>query len=121
MFSGGLDSLAGAVESAANGSNLILVSHRPVSVLSSRQADLFANLQKAFPKSKMKHVPVWVNKDGDITREFSQRTRSFLFFFPNPSAFGGRVGGVDVRGDFEQVFEPVGQVPFEPLRHVVEL
>ena len=29
MFSGGLDSLAGVVESARKGGNLVLVSHRP--------------------------------------------------------------------------------------------
>ena len=37
MFSGGLDSLAGAVESAAAGGKLVLVSHRPVSTLDARQ------------------------------------------------------------------------------------
>jgi len=36
MFSGGLDSLAGAVETAKAGEKVVLVSHRPVSTLSSR-------------------------------------------------------------------------------------
>lgn len=79
MFSGGLDSLAGAVETASQGKNLVLVSHRPVSTQSRRQTNLFASLQKAFPSIQMFHVPVWVNKDETKNREFSQRTRSFLF------------------------------------------
>lgn len=41
MFSGGLDSLSGAVELASQGKNLVLVSHRSVSKLSSRQVRLF--------------------------------------------------------------------------------
>lgn len=34
MFSGGLDSLAGAIETASRGERLVLVSHRPVSIQS---------------------------------------------------------------------------------------
>ena len=49
MFSGGLDSLAGAVDTAVGGANLVLVSHRPVSTLDSRQKKLFAELQRRFP------------------------------------------------------------------------
>lgn len=78
MFSGGLDSLAGAVETASKGQNLVLVSHRPVSTLSSRQLRLFKELKAQFPV-KMIHVPVWVNKDKKLGREHTQRTRSFLF------------------------------------------
>src|SRR5271170_4236265 len=37
MFSGGLDSLAGAVETAAHGEKVVLVSHRSVSTLDARQ------------------------------------------------------------------------------------
>jgi 7-cyano-7-deazaguanine synthase in queuosine biosynthesis len=87
MFSGGLDSLAGAVETASQGKNLVLVSHRPVSTQSKRQTALFASLRKAFPKVQMIHVPIWVNKDESKSREYSQRTRSFLF-----SALGAVVG-----------------------------
>src|SRR6185437_6955667 len=78
MFSGGLDSLAGAVESASDGKKLMLVSHRPVAILDSRQRRLFAELSKTF-SVPMVHVPVWVNKDEALGREFTQRTRSFLF------------------------------------------
>src|SRR5262249_36608929 len=46
MFSGGLDSLAGAVETARNGGRLVLISHRSVSTLDSRQKKLFNELQR---------------------------------------------------------------------------
>lgn len=77
MFSGGLDSLAGAVETAAAGQNLVLVSHRSVSTLSSRQVDLSERLRETL-KVPMIHIPVWVNKDERLGREYTQRTRSFL-------------------------------------------
>jgi hypothetical protein len=78
MFSGGLDSLAGAVETARNGANVVLVSHRPVSTLDSRQRTLFAELRKEFPTSVI-HIPVWINKAEKFGREPTQRTRSFLY------------------------------------------
>lgn len=78
MFSGGLDSLAGAVEMARAGGNLMLVSHRPVSTISSRQQNLFRRLKEEFP-DRLIHVPVWINKNEGLGRESTQRTRSFLF------------------------------------------
>ena len=78
MFSGGLDSLAGAVETAAAGEKLVLVSHRPVSTLDARQSILFKELRRLCP-GELIRVPVWVNKAGGLGRESTQRTRSFLF------------------------------------------
>jgi 7-cyano-7-deazaguanine synthase in queuosine biosynthesis len=78
MFSGGLDSLTGAVETAKNGKKSVLVSHRPVSTMSARQQKLFQALQKEFP-GQLIHVPVWINKNERFGQESTQRTRSFLF------------------------------------------
>src|ERR1039458_5853066 len=78
MFSGGLDSLAGAVETARRGGKLVLVSHRPVSTLDARQRKLFGELQKEFP-GQFIHIPVWINKAEKFGREPTQRTRSFLY------------------------------------------
>jgi hypothetical protein len=78
MFSGGLDSLAGAVESAVAGGTLLLVSHRSVSTIDARQNLLFRELQKLYP-DRLIRVPVWVNKAEKFGREPTQRTRSFLF------------------------------------------
>jgi REase_DpnII-MboI/Queuosine biosynthesis protein QueC len=80
LFSGGLDSLAGAVDHAARGDNLVLVSHRSVSTLDHRQQDLFGRLQVMFPAVAMLRIPVWVNNVGRHNREYTQRTRSFLFW-----------------------------------------
>jgi 7-cyano-7-deazaguanine synthase in queuosine biosynthesis len=78
MFSGGLDSLAGAVETAKRGQNTVLVSHRPVSTMSARQSKLFKELARSFPQ-RFLHVPVWINKKERLGQEPTQRTRSFLF------------------------------------------
>lgn len=78
MFSGGLDSLAGAVDTAMSGGKSVLVSHRPVSTLDSRQKRLFTELQRRFP-DQLIHIPVWINKAESFGREPTQRTRSFLY------------------------------------------
>ena len=78
MFSGGLDSLAGAVETVAGGGKVVLVSHRSVSTLDARQNLLFKQLQQLYP-DRLIRIPVWVNKAEKFGREPTQRTRSFLF------------------------------------------
>jgi hypothetical protein len=93
MFSGGLDSLAGAVETAAHGGKVVLVSHRSVSTLDARQNLLFKQLQQLYP-GQLIRIPVWVNKDEKFGREPTQRTRSFLF-----SALGTLVAqSIEARG-----------------------
>lgn len=72
LFSGGLDSLAGAVETASNSENLVLVSHRSVSWVDSRQRKLFQELRKTF-NVNMIHIPVWINKVKNFWREHTLR------------------------------------------------
>lgn len=79
MFSGGLDSLAGALESAALSDPLVLVSHRSVAQISKRQADLVSRIRTQFPSVPLLHIPVWINKANPLGHEPTQRTRSFLF------------------------------------------
>lgn len=80
LFSGGLDSLAGAVETAATGKNVVLVSHRSTPTIYKRQRDLLARLRAAYPSSRMLHVPGALNLTKELqSREPTQRTRSFLF------------------------------------------
>jgi hypothetical protein len=78
MFSGGLDSLAGAIESAAKGEKLLFVSHRPVSTLDHRQKELVREFRTKY-HNPLVHIPVWINKAGTLGREHTQRTRSFLY------------------------------------------
>lgn len=80
LFSGGLDSLAGAVETAAAGKNFVLVSHRSTPTMYKRQRDLLDRLRAAYPAVQMLHVPVALTLTKQLqSREPTQRTRSFLF------------------------------------------
>jgi 7-cyano-7-deazaguanine synthase in queuosine biosynthesis len=80
LFSGGLDSLAGAVhELRTTNRHVVLVSHRNLPIVGARQKELAAKLAKDFPK-RVTHVFV----DNSLTpqlddREETQRTRSFFY------------------------------------------
>ncbi len=77
MFSGGLDSLAGAIEAIDRGDDVVLVSHRSAAQVNKRTHLLFEQLQKRSTK-RMIRVPVVVQRKGR-QQEFNPRTRSFLF------------------------------------------
>lgn len=82
MFSGGLDSFGGAVQEIVQGQRkVVLVSHRPVSKLYSRQRDLVRDLTGRISNKQIAplHVAIEVNKGKEIGREYTQRSRSFLF------------------------------------------
>jgi 7-cyano-7-deazaguanine synthase in queuosine biosynthesis len=82
LFSGGLDSLGGAVQEALKGRRKVaLVSHRPTGKVYRRQAALCAAItaRVATPALRPKFVAVAVNKGKRLGRNFSQRSRSFLF------------------------------------------
>lgn len=85
LFSGGLDSLAGAADEVHAGRRVVLVSHNPESRVTGRQRDLATALSAAAPGDAVRpyHLQVEVNKGPGLNREFTQRTRSFLF-----AAFG---------------------------------
>ena len=79
LFSGGLDSLAGVVqESVVAERRVALVSHRPVAKTDSKQHDLLDQVRPRCKHSPLP-VPVWVNKASHLSREYTQRTRSFLY------------------------------------------
>lgn len=78
LFSGGLDSLAGAIQTAAAGQHLVLVSHRSNGMMNKRQQALVEQLRGRYP-GRLIHVPVWVYKDKAFGREHTQRSRSFLY------------------------------------------
>ncbi|MCL6508733.1 MAG: 7-cyano-7-deazaguanine synthase, partial [Bryobacteraceae bacterium] len=79
LFSGGLDSLAGAAQQAVAGRQTItLVSHRSSPKIAKRQKELLEDLAKHCAQKPF-HVPVWINKEKALGREFTQRTRSFLY------------------------------------------
>lgn len=82
LFSGGVDSLGGAIEEIlVQRRKVALVSHRPVSTISKRQRQLVGLITERTKDSAIRpfHVPVLVNKDKELGREYTQRTRSFLY------------------------------------------
>ncbi len=81
LFSGGLDSLAGAIEELSDPQRkILLVSHRPVAKIDKIQKGLVDKLIDKFDaESRILHVPVWVNKVSKITKDNTQRSRSFLY------------------------------------------
>lgn len=79
MFSGGLDSFAGALETLETGSgNVILVSHQSAPKVATRQKDLAQYLVRRFP-GRIRHIMVPANRTGEESRDTTQRSRSFLF------------------------------------------
>jgi len=82
LFSGGLDSFGGAVrEALCLNRKVALVSHRPVSKIGSRQRQLVADIAErvADPAKRPVHGPVLVNKAKELGKDYTQRTRSFLY------------------------------------------
>lgn len=79
LFSGGLDSYAGALESLSNGNGkVVLVTHRSAQKAIPRQVDLGMTLAKAFP-GRVLHVHVLARRKGQQASDNSQRSRSLLF------------------------------------------
>ena len=79
LFSGGLDSLAGAVEDLLGGQKrVVLVSHHSSTKLAGRQRALASALDRK-ARDRVLHVPVRMTKRSGLTVEYSQRSRSFFF------------------------------------------
>jgi 7-cyano-7-deazaguanine synthase in queuosine biosynthesis len=79
LFSGGLDSLTGAVESLVGGRRLVLVGHHSAPKVVNVQTELVAELRQKGFGSQLFHVTVNVTNTGVRPVEPTQRTRSFLF------------------------------------------
>jgi hypothetical protein len=80
-FSGGLDSLAGAVQEIfINQNSVALVSHRSAPKIAPKQKELHSQICSQCEKVlKPLHIPVWIQKHGLKAPEDSQRSRSFLY------------------------------------------
>jgi hypothetical protein len=80
LFSGGLDSLAGAVDALIGGQKrAALVSHQGSKVIASKQGALVAALRDRTKPASLFYVPVKINKGQEEATEFTQRTRSLMF------------------------------------------
>ncbi len=82
LFSGGLDSFGGAVKEIADGKRKIaLVSHQPTTKVGAPQWKLVEALNKHLNGTAPApfHVQVELNKGKALGREYTQRTRSFVY------------------------------------------
>lgn len=84
LFSGGLDSLIGAINLLENGRTPLLVSHAGEGATSDAQNTLFDKLKRHYNGSTFNRLRVWMSfPDGlveDVSSESTTRGRSFLFF-----------------------------------------
>lgn len=84
LFSGGLDSLIGAINSLNAGETPLLVSHAGEGLVSKSQEQCFEGLKAAYKSSSFDRLRVWMNFDSglveDVASEDTTRGRSFLFF-----------------------------------------
>lgn len=79
LFSGGLDSLGGAIqETICDHRRVVLVTHRPTNKLVKRH-DKLKELLAHKAAHKPVHLPVSINKKKELGREYTQRSRSFLY------------------------------------------
>jgi hypothetical protein len=80
LFSGGLDSLAGAVqESVVERRKVLLVNHRSTEKMTPRHLLLSRLLESRAKESFPLHLPVRLNKEKRLGREYTQRSRSFVY------------------------------------------
>ncbi|MDS4019502.1 MAG: Qat anti-phage system QueC-like protein QatC [Candidatus Competibacter sp.] len=84
LFSGGLDSLIGAIDLLEDSATPLLVSHSGEGATSAAQGKLFSELKKHYDKSSFERLRVSMTfKKGlveGVGSENSTRGRSFLFF-----------------------------------------
>ena len=81
LFSGGLDSFAGAVDALLRGGKRVaLVSHTASPMVAHYQTELVAALRRRAGSDRLLHISVGITKGGGRRAvEFTQRSRSFLF------------------------------------------
>lgn len=118
LFSGGLDSLIGAINLLHAGSTPLLVSHFGEGATSDAQRKLFAGLKKEYVKSAFDRLRVGMTfADGlvkDVGSENSTRGRSFLFFALGVFAGTGLGNGFVLRVPENGLIAL--NVPLDPLR-----
>lgn len=80
MFSGGLDSLAGAIEEVVNQKRkVVLVTHKSTPKLNKRHRTLEGMIADKAGENTPLHIGVRVNKNKGLNYEYTQRSRSFLY------------------------------------------
>ena len=117
LFSGGLDSLIGAIDILEQGATPLLISHAGEGATSNAQNALFRNLKRHY-RQPFDRLRLWMNFPNDLVRnvdsEDTTRGRSFLFFA------AGVFAGTGLPGAFTLHVPENGlialNVPLDPLR-----
>lgn len=114
MFSGGLDSFAGALqEIVENRQHVALVSHFSATKIAPIQRNLQRVLTKEFGGQSCQHIPVQVQMTGGSLKEGTHRSRSFLFAVLGAitaQAFGRNQVSFHENGVVSLNLPPVGNV-----------
>lgn len=117
LFSGGLDSLIGAIDSLEAGLVPLFISHAAEGATSTSQDSLFRGL-KRHPRQNFERLRIWMSfPDGLVRNVGSEKTtrgRSFLFFAAGVFAGTGLPGALTLRVPENGLIAL--NVPLDPLR-----
>jgi hypothetical protein len=84
LFSGGLDSLIGAIDALESGRTPLLISHAGEGATSDAQTTIFDALKAQYPANALQRLRLWMAFPDGFVRgsagENTTRGRSFLFF-----------------------------------------
>lgn len=118
LFSGGLDSLIGAIDILEQGKAPLFISHAGEGATSDSQNTLFRRLKRHYTKSHFDRLRIWMNFPSDLVRnvgiEPSTRGRSFLFFAAGAFAGTGMIESFTLRIPENGLIAL--NVPLDPLR-----
>ncbi len=96
LFSGGLDSLIGAIDSLQTGNNPLFISHAGEGFSSAAQANCFDRLKQAYPGLSINRLRLWMSFPNtlvpNVQPENTMRGRSFLFIAIGVFAASGFAG-----------------------------
>jgi 7-cyano-7-deazaguanine synthase in queuosine biosynthesis len=118
LFSGGLDSLIGAIDALARGRTPIFVSHAGDPTTSAAQAACFKGLSEHYAGKNPGWLRLWMDLQGvevgGSKREMTMRGRSFLFF--SAGVFVGTALNKAFTLDVPENGLIALNVPLDPLR-----
>jgi hypothetical protein len=118
LFSGGLDSLIGAIDVLEQGQMPLLISHAGEGATSDAQTKLFDGLKKNYARRNFHRLRIWMDFRNwhvrDVASENTTRGRSFLFIA------AGVFAGTGLSANFTLRVPENGlialNVPLDPLR-----
>jgi hypothetical protein len=118
LFSGGLDSLIGAIDVLEAGATPLFISHAGDGPTSDAQKKLMDSLKRHYSQRSPGWLRIWINFPHDLVRDVASenttRGRSFLFFS------AGVLAGTGLPGTFTLRVPENGlislNVPLDPLR-----